>query len=199
MILLCCTVAYSLIAEILIDSIDIIIEDYPIGEKTLGLTVLAILPTVTEFCTSFFHCSSSPSISHLFISILYYFIDNAIAFAVNGNIVLALEIGSAYAIQVALLQIPALVAFSAYWNYVPRDRPQFGAHLFSTASNSETPSSHHSRSEFTLVFPQWEFYCLAFAVFLLTYVYLEGKSNYFKGALLLLTYFVLITAFFFEP
>lgn len=31
-----------------------------------------------------------------------------------------------------------------------------------------------------------------------TYVYLEGKSNYFKGALLLITYFVLVSAFFFE-
>ena len=50
MVLLGCTVAYSLIAEILIDSIDIIIEDFPISEKTLGLTLLAIVPTVTEFC-----------------------------------------------------------------------------------------------------------------------------------------------------
>lgn len=124
----------------------------------------------------------------------------------KGNIVLALEIGSAYAIQVALLQIPVLVAFSAWWNY--------GLH----SVNDHPLGNHHagnvrqSRSQFTLVFPQWEFYCLAFSVFLckfclaylltihkVTYVYLEGKSNYFKGALLLLTYIVLISAFFFEP
>ena len=31
----------------------------------------------------------------------------------NGNIALSMEIGSAYALQVCLLQIPALVFFSA--------------------------------------------------------------------------------------
>lgn len=31
----------------------------------------------------------------------------------NGNIALSMEIGSAYALQVCLLQIPALVMFSA--------------------------------------------------------------------------------------
>ncbi len=39
----------------------------------------------------------------------------------NGNIALSMEIGSAYALQVCLLQIPALVLFSAlYTPYVPQ-------------------------------------------------------------------------------
>lgn len=33
----------------------------------------------------------------------------------NGNIALSMEIGSAYALQVCLLQIPALVLFSALY------------------------------------------------------------------------------------
>lgn len=33
----------------------------------------------------------------------------------NGNIALSMEIGSAYALQVCLLQIPALVLFSAFY------------------------------------------------------------------------------------
>jgi Ca2+:H+ antiporter len=40
---------------------------------------------------------------------------NAISFAMNGNIALSMEIGSAYALQVCLLQIPALVLFSALY------------------------------------------------------------------------------------
>jgi Ca2+:H+ antiporter len=40
-------------------------------------------------------------------------VQNAISFAMNGNIALSMEIGSAYALQVCLLQIPALVLFSA--------------------------------------------------------------------------------------
>lgn len=44
---------------------------------------------------------------------------NAMSFAMNGNIALSMEIGSAYALQVCLLQIPAMVAFSAW--YKPSD------------------------------------------------------------------------------
>lgn len=33
----------------------------------------------------------------------------------NGNIALSMEIGSAYALQVCLLQIPAVVLFSAIY------------------------------------------------------------------------------------
>lgn len=40
---------------------------------------------------------------------------NAISFAMNGNIALSMEICSAYALQVCLLQIPALVLFSALY------------------------------------------------------------------------------------
>lgn len=35
-------------------------------------------------------------------------------------------------------------------------------------------------------------------VFLLSYVYGEGKSNYFKGAILILTYLVVIAGFWFS-
>ena len=40
---------------------------------------------------------------------------NAISFAMHGNIALSMEIGSAYVLQVCLLQIPALVLFSAIY------------------------------------------------------------------------------------
>lgn len=33
----------------------------------------------------------------------------------NGNIALSMEIGSAYALQVCMLQVPALVLFSAVY------------------------------------------------------------------------------------
>ncbi|KAI8616602.1 hypothetical protein BC830DRAFT_190265 [Chytriomyces sp. MP71] len=106
-VLLLATLFFSVIAEVLIDSVDHVIDSgsptagsmvattgkWVIDEKILGLTLFAIVPTITEFY-------------------------NAIAFARQGNIALSLEIGSAYAIQVAMLQIPALVAFSTYWrNY----------------------------------------------------------------------------------
>lgn len=95
----------------------------------------------------------------------------------NGNIALSMEIGSAYALQVCLLQIPALVLFSAIIN----------PHLAPAELLSHT---------FNLIFPQWDMVTVILCVFLLSYVYGEGKSNYFKGSILLLTYLVIVVGFY---
>jgi Ca2+:H+ antiporter len=108
---------------------------------------------------------------------------NAISFAMNGNIALSMEIGSAYALQVCLLQIPALVLFSAV--YTGRD-PISGLPLDDLAHT------------FTLLFPQWDMVTVILCVFLLSYMYGEGKSNYFKGSILLLSYLVVVTGFYFS-
>lgn len=68
-----------------------VLQGSGVDEKFLGLTLFALVPNTTEFM-------------------------NAISFAMNGNISLSMEIGSAYALQVCLLQIPAMVAFSAVYN-----------------------------------------------------------------------------------
>lgn len=104
---------------------------------------------------------------------------NAISFAMNGNIALSMEIGSAYALQVCLLQIPCLVLYSAFWPNTP---------AFGDASNYS----------FSLLFPQWDMVTVILCVFLLSYVYGEGKSNYFKGSILVLTYFVVIIGYYFS-
>jgi Ca2+:H+ antiporter len=104
-------------------------------------------------------------------------VDNAISFAVSGNIVLSLEIGSAYAIQVALVQIPVLVAFSALWTrFSPptvSETFQVGKHLknivrttTSLLTWSPIVTEAGQKSEFSLVFPRWEFYTIIFSVFL---------------------------------
>lgn len=99
-ILFGCTLLYSLIAEILVDTVDEVMEDFPMDEKFLGLTLFALVPNITEFM-------------------------NAISFALYGNIVLSMEIGSAYALQVCLLQIPAMVAFSFWYNYGKEEIAKF--------------------------------------------------------------------------
>ena len=95
----------------------------------------------------------------------------------NGNIALSMEIGSAYALQVCLLQIPALVLFSA----------------IITPSLAPVDLLTHT---FNLIFPQWDMVTVILCVFLLSYVYGEGKSNYFKGSILLLTYLVIVVGFY---
>ncbi|CAI2172519.1 10871_t:CDS:10 [Funneliformis geosporum] len=132
-----------------------VLDNVSITEKMLGLTLFALVPNVTEFL-------------------------NAMSFALYGNIALSMEIGSAYAIQVCLLQIPAMVAISAWLNQDKSDEQQRG----------------HT---FTLVFPRWDVFSVVFSVFLLTYTYIEGKSNYFKGSILILSYLVLMAGFFYAP
>jgi Ca2+:H+ antiporter len=97
----------------------------------------------------------------------------------NGNIALSMEIGSAYALQVCLLQIPALVLFSAIFPY--------------TGQGLDV-----SKFTFSLLFPQWDMVTVILCVFLLSYVYGEGKSNYFKGSILIFTYAVVIIGFYFS-
>ncbi|RAO73796.1 uncharacterized protein BHQ10_009808 [Talaromyces amestolkiae] len=151
-ILLGATLLYAVIAEILVDTVDVVLESVDIDEKFLGITLFALVPNTTEFL-------------------------NAISFAMNGNIALSMEIGSAYALQVCLLQIPALVLYSA------------------VNARFIDPADLISHS-FNLIFPQWDMITVILCVFLLSYVYGEGKSNYFKGSILVLTYLVVIIGFY---
>lgn len=98
----------------------------------------------------------------------------------NGNIALSMEIGSAYALQVCLLQIPALVFFSALYPFTP-----------------ENPLDA-AKYTFALLFPQWDMVTVILCVFLLSYMYGEGKSNYFKGSILLLSYLVVVVGYYFS-
>jgi len=152
-VLLACTVLYAIIAELLVDVVDVVLEGSGIDEKFLGITLFALVPNTTEFM-------------------------NAISFALTGNIALSMEIGSAYALQVCLLQIPAMVAFSAW--YAPE---KMGEIAYS----------------FTLIFPRWDVVVIILAVFLMTYTYIEAKSNYHRGSILILSYLVLVSGFYFAP
>ena len=152
-ILLTATLAYALVAEILVRTVDAVLDNIDIEQKFLGITLFALVPNTTEFL-------------------------NAISFAMNGNIALSMEIGSAYALQVCLLQIPALVLFSA---------------IYAAKLGDPRIAVEHT---FTLIFPQWDMVCVILCVFLLSYMYGEGKSNYFKGSILILSYLVVMTGFY---
>ncbi|TFY70337.1 hypothetical protein EVG20_g2669 [Dentipellis fragilis] len=152
-VLLACTALYAIIAELLVDVVDVVLEGSGIDEKFLGVTLFALVPNTTEFM-------------------------NAMSFAMNGNIALSMEIGSAYALQVCLLQIPAMVAFSAWYD------PARVGQIADT---------------FTLIFPRWDVIVIILSIFLLTYTYIEAKANYHRGSILILSYLVLVAGFFFAP
>ncbi|ODV57848.1 calcium/hydrogen antiporter ASCRUDRAFT_40283 [Ascoidea rubescens DSM 1968] len=158
-ILLGATVLYAIIAEILVDCVDVVLQEFPINPKFLGLTVFALVPNTTEFL-------------------------NAISFAMHGNVALSMEIGSAYVLQVILLQIPALVIYSVY-------------NLMKIPSE-EIVGVNLENNYFTLLFPRWDLVISMISVYMFTYIYAEGKSNYFKGSLLILMYLVVIFGFYFS-
>ncbi|KAK9479992.1 Sodium/calcium exchanger protein-domain-containing protein [Lipomyces japonicus] len=151
-ILLGATILYAVIAEILVDTVDVVLDSVSIDEKFLGITLFALVPNTTEFL-------------------------NAISFAMNGNIALSMEIGSAYVLQVCLLQIPALILFSVW---------------------SSGQSQNLRDYTFSLVFPRWDLVVVVLCVFLLSYIYAEGRSNYFKGSILILAYIVVMAGFWFS-
>ncbi|KIW17113.1 calcium/proton exchanger [Exophiala spinifera] len=153
-ILLTATVAYAIVAEILVDTVDVVLESVDIDEKFLGITLFALVPNTTEFL-------------------------NAISFAMNGNIALSMEIGSAYALQVCLLQLPALV-------------------LFSAVQGQWIDAGELIDHTFNLIFPQWDMVTVILCVFLLSYMSGEGKSNYFKGSILVMTYLVVVMGYYFS-
>jgi Ca2+:H+ antiporter len=157
-ILLTATVAYAIIAEILVDTVDVVLESVSIPEKFLGITLFSLVPNTTEFL-------------------------NAISFAMNGNVALSMEIGSSYALQVFLLQTPCLVLFTA-----------LHAHGWWGAP---VPPDHMAEHSFSLIFPQWDMVCVLLSVFLFGWIVGEGKSNYFKGSILIFTYLVVVIGFWF--
>lgn len=156
-VLLFATLSYAVIAEILVSCVDTVLEDIPsLNPKFLGLTIFALVPNTTEFL-------------------------NAISFAIHGNVALSMEIGSAYALQVCLLQIPALVLYSILYTW-----------------NSDHSTISIRDSMFALVFPSWDLVACMASVFMFTYLYAEGKSNYFKGSMLILLYIITVFGFYFQ-
>jgi len=86
-----------------------------------------------------------------------------------------MAIGSTYALQVCLLQIRAMMAFSAWYN-----PPHMG-------TGADT---------FTLIFPR---FAIILSIFLPTYTYIEAKSNYHRGGTLILSYLAMVAGYYLTP
>lgn len=159
-VLLLSTILFALVAEVLTDNVDAVLDPgtgdgIKLDQKLLGLTLFAIVPSITE-------------------------VYNSVSFALVGKMQLSMEIANQYTAQVALLQIPLIVAYSALHDYISNRPPGVDG-------------------GFSLVFPRWDAYAILFSVFLISYIYVEGKATYFKGAMLVLAYLVLVVSFGFVP
>lgn len=60
-IILCgATILYAFIAEILVDTVDVVLQNVAIDEKFLGITLFALVPNTTEFLVSSLYPPMSP-------------------------------------------------------------------------------------------------------------------------------------------
>lgn len=65
-IILCgATILYAMIAEILVNTVDVVLEGVAIDEKFLGITLFALVPNTTEFLVSFPGIVLENSTNHL--------------------------------------------------------------------------------------------------------------------------------------
>src|SRR5712672_2828629 len=107
-----------------------------------------------------------------------------------------MEIGSAYALQVCLLQIPAMVAFSAWYDpaNIGKDADTFTCVVpIPLKCLGSHPDDAFSFSLFfspmpRLIFPRWDEIVIILSIFLLTYTYIEAKANYHRGSILVLRF-----------
>ena len=164
------------VVELLVDVVDVVLEGSGIDEKFLGVTLFALVPNTTEFM-------------------------NAISFAMNGNISLRsvpLYKPACYLPNrehaVWRLGLPMPCRFVSYksqpWLRSLRGTLRRKWELLLTRSRTcrsiarvgLTLSVMYHR----LIFPRWDVIVIILSVFLLTYCYIEAKSNYHRGSILIL-------------
>lgn len=80
-----------------------------------------------------------------------------------------------------------MLAFSAYYG-IGKESMAHRAFTFVVLLSSLLASSLTMTSSFRLVFPRWDVMAILFSVFLLTYTYIESRSNYYRGSILCLRY-----------
>jgi len=62
-VLLGATVLYAVIAEILVNTVDVVLDNFDIDEKFLGFTLFALVPNTTEFLVPIPHSTTSGSVN----------------------------------------------------------------------------------------------------------------------------------------
>jgi Ca2+:H+ antiporter len=150
-ILITATVIFSLMAHVITDKIPGVIDKFGLSKRFVGLVFFTIIPNAAEYM-------------------------NAIKFAVNGKIGLAMEIGNQGATLTALIEMPALVLLS----YI------------------QHKLSKRNVGVFTLVFPLIDIFCVMIAVLLRNSILLDKTINYFTGTSFLIIMLLISVVYYFE-
>ncbi|XP_060601069.1 uncharacterized protein LOC132754458 [Ruditapes philippinarum] len=144
-ILLCCATLIALCADLIAENIQDLLETSGVSEYFIGVTMIAMIPELPE-------------------------IINGIQFSLQNNVNLGIEIGTNTAIQVCLIQVPALILINLIYPM-----------------------------NFVLVFNDVHLWAVIFSVIVINYIFQDGKSDYFQGSALVSIYVILLCMYFFVP
>jgi Ca2+:H+ antiporter len=150
-ILIAATLVFSLMAHVITDKIPHVIDKIGLSQRFVGLVFFTIIPNAAEYM-------------------------NAIKFALDGKIGLAMEIGNQGAILAALFEMPALVLMSYIQHKLSK------GHV----------------GVFTLVFPLIDIFCVMMAVLLRNSILLDKTINYFTGTSFLIIMLLISVVYYFE-
>ncbi|KAL4230443.1 hypothetical protein ACF0H5_010825 [Mactra antiquata] len=137
-ILLMCATLIALCADIIAENIQELLETSGVSEYFIGVTMIAMIPELPE-------------------------IINGVQFALQNNVNLGIEIGTNTAIQVCLIQVPALILVDLIYPL-----------------------------NFILIFNDVHLWAVVFSVIVINYIFQDGKTDYFQGSALLSIYIILL-------
>lgn len=142
-ILLLSVTAIALCADMIAANIAPLLNATGMSEYFVGVTLLAIVSMLPE-------------------------VVNGVQFALQNNVNLGIEIGSAAAIQVCMVQLPIIVLADLIYPL------GFGA-----------------------TFNDIHLWAVVFAVIIINYIFQDGKSDYFQGSIVMFIYILLMAMYFF--
>lgn len=142
-ILFASVLAISLCSDLIADNIAPLLNLGIMSEYFVGVSLLSIVGVLPELV-------------------------NGVLFALQNNVNLGIEIGSAAAIQVGMVQLPIIIIADLIYPL------GFGA-----------------------VFNDIHLYAVIIAVIIITYVFMDGKSDYFQGSIVVAIYALLMAMYFF--
>ncbi|GFN79388.1 cation/h+ exchanger protein 1 [Plakobranchus ocellatus] len=143
LILLLSVTAIALCADMIANNIAPLLNATGMSEYFVGVTLLSIVSMLPE-------------------------IVNGVGFALQNNVNLGIEIGSAAAIQVCMVQLPILVLTDLVYPL------GFGA-----------------------IFNDIHLWAVILAVIIINYVFQDGKSDYFQGSIVMFIYILLMAMYYF--
>ncbi|KAJ4459473.1 putative calcium/proton exchanger [Paratrimastix pyriformis] len=167
-VLACGVGSFAVIAEKMTGVLEPALKAVGVSESFAGITLIGLIPSMAE-------------------------IINAIQFGLHDHISLSLEIGMSSAVQTLTLQTRVRV---------PVSESHFSPLSSTQIAMVEVPfvifmGAFAGQRDLAAIWPDLDMFGVFISVLIITYMSIDGRSNYFEGSALVLLYMTLVAAYFF--